>query len=101
MIGSITGINNPRQETRDSDHHGRPDDKRYVDNGRDRGRYEPERVWVPNYEYRMRYVPRHTEYRPGQGKVVIEGHYERYQVEAGGHWEIRIDNGPVRRYSMR
>ena len=45
------------------------------------------RVWVPNYVWKKKYVPRHTEYDPRYGKIIVEGHYIRYKVERGGHWE--------------
>jgi hypothetical protein len=51
-------------------------------------RCEPERIWVPHYTYRQKYVPRHLEYRDGR-QVIVEGHYVSYKVEDGGHWETR------------
>jgi hypothetical protein len=89
IIGTITGINRPRQEAREYDR------RQYAgNNGWHRGndKYERyERVWVPHYVWKEIYVPRHTEHRPGYGEVIVEAHYERYQVEEGGHWEIRYD----------
>jgi len=79
LIGTITGINRPRY-----------DQVRYADNP---GRHRGERVWVPHYVWKEVYVPMHTEYRPGCGEVVVEAHYERYEVEEGGHWEVRCDSG--------
>jgi hypothetical protein len=95
IIGTITGINRPRQEAREYNYSRDSDHQQYANRGRGHGRYERyERVWVPYYVWKEKYVPRHTEYRPGYGEVVVEGHYERYQVEEGGHWEIRDDCGP-------
>jgi len=94
IIGTITGINRPGQEVRESRYSREPDQQRYADNYHGRFKYERnERVWVPHYVWEERYIPRHTEYRPGYGEVVIEAHHERYQVEEGGHWEIKGDCG--------
>lgn len=51
----------------------------------------PRRVWVPHYVWRTKYIPPHEEYRDDCGYVFIEGHYVRYQVECGGHWEYVYD----------
>jgi hypothetical protein len=90
LIGSITGINRPGEESREFRYAREYNRPPYYsqENRRDFYQYERcVRVWVPHYVWRERYVPRHTEYRPGYGEVVVEGHYERYQVEEGGHWE--------------
>ena len=50
------------------------------------------RVWVPEYAWEKTWVPAHTEYDPRLGKVFIEGHYETYKVESGGHWEYAYSN---------
>ena len=101
VIGTITGINRPGQEARVYSYSREPDYKRYAGRYSGRGRDERyERVWVPHYVWIERYVPRHTEHRSGYGEVIIEGHYERYQVEEGGHWEFREDCGP-KQYSYR
>lgn len=101
VIGAIAGINNPHQEVRGYRYSREPGYNRYADRNVGRGRYEQyERTWIPHYVWRERYVPRHTEHRPGFGKVVIEGHYERYQVQEGGHWEIKSDCRP-REFSFR
>lgn len=89
LIGNITGINNPRGCDRGDGYF------RYYSYEPVRHRsyeYRPHasyyrQVWVPHMVWREKYVPRHTEYRPGFGEVVIEAHYERYLVEEGGHWE--------------
>ncbi|MCX5701591.1 MAG: hypothetical protein NTW64_01235 [Candidatus Omnitrophica bacterium] len=95
IIGTITGINRPRQETREYSYSRDSDRRQYAsNNGWQRGqdKYERcERVWVPHYAWKVKYVPTYTEYRPGYGEVIVEAHYERYQVEEGGHWEIRYD----------
>lgn len=92
VIGTITGINRPRGENRDR--------KEYARGGRDRDfgrpRYAYERrpyvkqcemIWVPHYVWVEKYIPKHTEHRPGYREVVVQAHYEKYQVEQGGHWE--------------
>jgi hypothetical protein len=94
IIGTITGINKPRESSRevvyvktyDGPGHG------YAYQGPYRHNYpghfsHQERVWVPHMVWKTRYIPRHTEYRPGYGEVVIEGHYEKFLAEEGGHWE--------------
>lgn len=95
IIGTITGINRPRQEVREYSYFRDSDRQRDVGRRRGHGSYERyERVWVPHYVWKEKYVPKHAEYRPGYGEVVVEGHYERYRVEEGGHWEIRDNCGP-------
>jgi hypothetical protein len=44
------------------------------------------RVWVPEYRWVKEYVPQHEEYDPEYGKVIVKGHYIKYQVEDGGYW---------------
>ena len=100
VIGTITGINRPREQvyTREvvyakgDGHRGRfdrDDRPRGHAYGHDKHFRQCERrVWVPHYVWIEKYVPEHTEYRPGYGNVVVEGHYEKCQVEEGGHWEI-------------
>jgi hypothetical protein len=76
---------------------------RVITGGHVRGaRYEKyERVWVPDYVWRQQFIPRHTEFRPGYGKVVIHAHYERVRVQQGGHWEKRPVYGAAEHYSRR
>ena len=92
LIGAITGINSPRQESRSYRYSRGFDYPRYVINpGGHYEYYKDEcctRVWVPHYVWKEKYVPQHTEYKPGYGEVMVEGHYERYLVQEGGHWEI-------------
>jgi hypothetical protein len=93
VIGTVTGINRPAEQARENGRgyaYGRRDrDDRpgYYTHDNRRSMRECERVWVPHYVWREKFVPRHTEYRSGYGRVVIEAHYERYQAENGGHWE--------------
>jgi hypothetical protein len=47
----------------------------------------PQRVWVPHYVWRKKYIPEHEEYSPEYGTIIVEGHYIKYQAEDGGHWE--------------
>ena len=95
VIGTSTGINKPRQEAREYGYSKDSNRQQYADNRRGRAKYErSERVWVPHYVWKEKYVPKHTEYRPGYGEVIVEGHYERYRVEEGGHWGTRDDCGP-------
>lgn len=99
LIGTITGINNPRESRERHEYYREynyPQGYAYRDN-RHRSYVEQrnfryaKRVWVPHLVWRERYVPEHTEYRPGYGEVVVQAHYERYLVEEGGHWETVYD----------
>jgi len=45
------------------------------------------KVWVPYYSWKKKYVPEHEEYDERYGTVIVERHYIRYKVEDGGHWE--------------
>ena len=105
VIGTLTGINRPGTvvavnttygPVERNDHQGGYDHPRSY--GYERPHYRgyrdqqhcsyTKRVWVPNTVWRERYLPAHTEYQPGYGEVFVQAHYERYQVEEGGHWEI-------------
>lgn len=87
VIGTITGINRPRE---------RDDHREYASYSHDCGNHYGQRkrhcckykVWVPHYVWVEEYVPAHTEYEDGE-KIFVEGHYIKYQVEEGGHWEYR------------
>jgi len=45
-----------------------------------------ERIWVPHYVWKKKYIPEHTEYSEKYGKIIVEGHYIKYRVENAGHW---------------
>ncbi|MFA5119358.1 MAG: hypothetical protein WC695_11035 [Candidatus Omnitrophota bacterium] len=89
VVGSITGINRPREVVRERVYvRGEPRRSFYpVYRHRHEVRYS-QRVWVPHMVWREQYVPSRTEYKPGYGYIVIDGYYERFQVQEGGHWEI-------------
>ena len=99
LIGTVTGINRPREDARErvyvmQEYQRGPVVSDYREHGSyrsDRHFREYRRVWVPHYVWKVQYVPRHVEYRPGHHRVVVEGHYEKYKVETGGHWETRYD----------
>ena len=86
IIGGVTGVNRDSGSEVRQRSVQRNGSRQYA-----RSRYErcsrPQKIWVPHYETRREYVPRHQEYRPGKGTVVVDGHYVEYQVEHGGHWE--------------
>ena len=89
VIGTITGINRQRQENRECEQVRESERPRYARGyayGRRSHFEECERIWVAHYVWREKYIPEHIEYRNGR-KVVVEGHYEKYMVEEGGHWE--------------
>ncbi len=73
LIGNIFGINRYREKSYSCE--------RYC------YRSSYRKVWVPHYVWKKKYVPEHREYDPRYGEVVVEGHYIRYKVERGGHWE--------------
>ena len=88
VLGSITGINRNRAEVREVAYVKRDAHPRYY--AREVRRPEPrhvELVWVPHLVWRDKFVPEHSEYRQGCGEIWIGAHYEKYQVEEGGHWE--------------
>jgi hypothetical protein len=92
VIGTITGINRHRDD--------RGEHREYAYSSHDRGNHygqrkkhctigrRTEKVWVPHYVWVEEYVPAHTEYQDGK-KIFVEGHYVKYEVEDGGHWEYR------------
>ncbi|MEI8350236.1 MAG: hypothetical protein WCI77_08795 [Candidatus Omnitrophota bacterium] len=83
VIGTMTGIN----RTKDKNQYARSRDNRRDDHYRHDERSD--RTWVPDYAWRRIYVPEHKEYHAGYGEVIVEGHYIKYKVEDGGHWETR------------
>jgi len=90
VIGNVTGINNqatyvPRKIQKK--HKPRPR-QRYVYH-KHRGRDCFDRVWVPHYKYTKKYIPKHEDHHKRYGQIIVDGHYIRYKVESGGHWETR------------
>jgi len=80
IIGNIAGIR----------------DKQYVEHkGHPRGDYrhhkDCQRVWVPKFVWKKKWIPTHNEYDPKFGKIIVEGHYIRYKVECGGYWNYDCD----------
>ncbi len=94
ILGTVTGTKQRsearnRQQDQGCDY-GRGDDyrdSRYARHDRRPEIRRYERVWVPHYVIRERYIPAHGEYRPGYGQVWVSGYYEKYEVQEGGHWE--------------
>ncbi|HQO37569.1 MAG TPA: hypothetical protein PLP56_00730 [Candidatus Omnitrophota bacterium] len=92
LLGSITGVKErthvreTRRDTRRDTRYGGPACV-VVRHERRPAPCRVERVWVPNLVWKEKFVPEHSEYRPGEGTIWIGSHYEKYQVEAGGHWE--------------
>lgn len=95
LIGNITGINKPREEAKECRRVITHEPRHYAPYRHERGYRQKEQhyvsycktVWVPHMVWKEKYIPRHTEYRPGYGEVVVEAHIEKYLVEEGGHWE--------------
>jgi len=89
IIGNLTGIS--RNSIWHNQNQGRYDQRNY-----DRGYRQnyarsytcsPKKTWVPHYAWRKKYIPKHEEYDEEYGKIIVEGHYIKYQVKDGGHWE--------------
>jgi len=77
VIGSLTGINKNKQY---ASYHS---NNRYHSNS-----YKhQEKVWVPHFVWKKKYIPEHKEYSKEHGEIIVEGHYIKYKVETGGHWE--------------
>ena len=81
LIGNLTGIN--RNSWFSSGRGNRGDDCRTYA----RAPRRPERVWVPHYVWKKKYIPGHEEYDEKYGNIIVEEHYIKYRVENGGHWE--------------
>lgn len=46
-----------------------------------------QKTWIPEYEWKKEWVPAHEQHHAQYGTIHVEGHYFKYQVECGGHWE--------------
>jgi hypothetical protein len=102
IIGTMTGINKSREYARRDEgprEYGRAGKYEYPRYYGYQRRYQrsheyprsfgyAKRVWVPCLVWKEEFVPKHIENRPGYGPIEVEGHFVRYQVEEGGHWEI-------------
>lgn len=90
IIGAITGINN----TSDRYHAPRA-------NARAHRSYNNccQRVWVPQTTLKKVWVPRHREYDPYRGEVIVEGHYLTYEIQTGGYWQTTCPAQKEYRYS--
>ncbi|MCX7926955.1 MAG: hypothetical protein N2606_02325 [Candidatus Omnitrophica bacterium] len=87
VIGTITGINQPRYQHSYSDYCRYDTPKRHYRPSFWSRRCCEERIWVPHYVIKERFIPEHIEYRDGK-RVEVEAHYEKIEVEQGGHWEV-------------
>ena len=82
VIGKVTGIDNDKGY----EHAHRP--RRHRHKKQRRPRYEEcHKKWIPHFKWKKKYIPEQEEYDPEYGKIIVEGHYIRYKVEKGGHWE--------------
>ncbi|MFC1621257.1 hypothetical protein ACFL2G_03025 [Candidatus Omnitrophota bacterium] len=77
LIGNITGIG---QNNRRSDRN-----RTYAKKCSSPRRRA--RTWVPYYVWKKQYIHEQEAYSEEYGNVIVEGHYIRYRVEDGGHWE--------------
>ena len=83
VIGTMTGINNNNDRHNDRAWYPGNKNKKWTK----QCSHSSHRVWVPRMVWKKKYIPKHTEYSKKYGKIVVEGHYIRYQVENGGRWE--------------
>ena len=52
-----------------------------------------DRVWVPRkIVWKKKYIPEHKEYSEEYGPIIVEAHYIRYKVEAGGYWKTSCNH---------
>ena len=58
-----------------------------------------QKVWVPNYKWKKKWIPAHKEYHKKYGEVLVEGHYIKYKVKHGGYWDYDCSEGCSCRYS--
>ncbi|MCP4653611.1 MAG: hypothetical protein GY858_09570 [Candidatus Omnitrophica bacterium] len=89
VFGAIAGVNgNSRKEKNSSSNYNGyyTDYTNYTYNSRRHHRKCCKKIWVPQYSWRKKYVPRHIEYTH-YGKVITGGHYVKYRVETGGYWK--------------
>ena len=85
ILGTITGINNKKYTSN-------------KDNYRNYRKYHAKqtRSWIQHFVWKKKWIPTQKGYNPKFGKVIIEGHYIRYKIEKGGHWEY----SPKRDYNQ-
>jgi hypothetical protein len=90
ILGNLTGIDKDTEyahrkhhsrRRRARRHHRRPH-KHYA---KHHGCYQE--IWVPQYEWRRKYIPKHKVHDPELGKIIVEGHYVKYKVESGGYFK--------------
>ncbi len=43
-------------------------------------------VRVLHFVWKKKYIPEHEEYSKKYGTVIVEGHYIKYKIADGGHW---------------
>jgi len=84
LVGSMFGLNRNNQHSQYARHKTRYHRRDHKAN------YDcTNRVWVPHYVWKKKYIPKHEEYSKKYGKIMIGGHYIKYKVEKGGHWETK------------
>lgn len=80
LIGTITGVNKTNKTYSQKNHH----PKKYV--------YKDtcaKRKWVPHFVWKKKWIPKHKEYDEDFGEIIVLGHYIKYKVRDGGHWEYK------------
>jgi len=51
-----------------------------------------DRIWVPSYVWKKKWIPGHYEYDKKLGKIFIEGHYIKYRIKRGGYWSYKCSD---------
>ena len=89
LVGSVFGLNRDSGSHRKYSGHQKAQ-KRSHRYARPKRNYNCHaRIWVPHYQWTKKYIPKHEEHDKRLGKVIVEGHYIKYQVSRGGHWEAK------------
>ena len=74
LVGALTGTANDYDRPKYNSQ-----SRRFPDNS--------DRIWVPQYTWKKKWIPEHKEYDSKLGEIIVGGHYLQYKVQSGGHWE--------------
>ena len=83
VVGTLLGVGHRREREVYKPHNKHHKNRQYAKHYSSCKR----RVWVPHYEWEKKHIHAHEEYDDQLGKIYVEEHYIKYQVEVGGHWE--------------
>lgn len=87
LIGNIAGTKNKQQVLYRKHHKHHGECHKYC-----------QRVWIPHFKWKKKWIPAHKENHPKFGKVTVEGHYIKYKVKCGGYWDYYCDENYSRCY---